>query len=92
MKVPSPCEPFGEPSDVPSCEEKGSAEGSAKPSPENYGSPENQGSPEPSYEPEVSYEPSHEGDSQVNLQMKPLKRATTQSLLSISCNPIKKCD
>ena len=27
MKGPSPCEPFGEPSVVPSSEEKGSAEG-----------------------------------------------------------------
>ena len=32
MKVPSPCEPFGEPLAVPSCEEKGSAE----PSDETY--------------------------------------------------------
>ena len=87
IKVPSPCEP----SAVPSCEEKGSAESSAEPSPENQGSPEgspaNQGSPEPSYEPEVSYEPSHEGDGQVNLQMKPLKCVTTQSVLFIVCNP-----
>ena len=39
------CEPFGELSAVPSCEEKGSYEGSAEPSAENQGSPES--SPEP---------------------------------------------
>ena len=56
MKGPSSCEPFGEPSAVPSCEEKVSPEGSAEPSPENQGSPKvshegshaNQGSHEPS--------------------------------------------
>ena len=31
MKVPSPCEPFDEPSAVPSCEEKGSSEASCEP-------------------------------------------------------------
>ena len=36
MKVPSPCELFGEPSAVPSCEEKGSSEASCEPSDENY--------------------------------------------------------
>ena len=36
MKVPSPCEPFGEPSDVPSCEEKGLSEGSCEPSEETH--------------------------------------------------------
>ena len=36
MKGPSPCEPFGEPSAVPSCEEKGSSEISCEPSDKNY--------------------------------------------------------
>ena len=36
MKVPSPCEHFGEPSAVPSCEEKGSSEASFEPSDETY--------------------------------------------------------
>ena len=89
MKGPSSCEPFDEPSAVSLCEEEGSAEGSPEGSTENQGSPE--GSTEPSYEPEVSYEPAHEGDGQVNHQMKPLKRATTQSVLPIGCNPNKKC-
>ena len=34
MKVPSPCEPFGEPSAVPSCKEKGSKEALYEPSDE----------------------------------------------------------
>ena len=34
--APSPCELFGEPSAVPSCEEKGSSEASGEPSDENY--------------------------------------------------------
>ena len=33
--IPSPCEPFGEPSPVSSYEEKGSPEGSAEPSPQS---------------------------------------------------------
>ena len=36
MKVPSPCEPFGEPSAVPSCEEKGPSKVSCEHSDENY--------------------------------------------------------
>ena len=60
MKGPSPCEP----SAVPSCEEIGSAEGSAEPSPggsaepspENQGSPENQVAYVPSAEPFSSHE------------------------------------
>ena len=46
-----PCEPFGEPSCVPSCEEKDSVE----PSPENLGSPKG------------SHEHSYESDNQVNI-------------------------
>ena len=69
MKGPSPCEPFGEPSAAPSCEEKGLGEGSAEPSPENQCSPEgspegshvNQGSHEPLDETFSSHEGSHEG-------------------------------
>ena len=36
MKVPSPCEPFGEPSAVTSCQEKGSTEASCETSDQNY--------------------------------------------------------
>ena len=50
MKGPSLCESFGEPLDVPSCEEKGSAECS------DELSPENQGLHEPSDEPFFSHE------------------------------------
>ena len=35
IKVPSPREPFGEPTPVTSCEEKGSSEGLAEPLPDN---------------------------------------------------------
>ena len=66
MKGPSPCEPFGEPSAVTSCEEKVSA----KPSPENKGSPEgsheNQGLHEPSIEHFSSHEGSHEGSKKAS--------------------------
>ena len=72
MKGPSPCEPFGGLSAVPKCEEIGSAEGSAEPSPENQGStegsPENEGSHEPSDEPFSSHEGSHEGSEKASGQ------------------------
>ena len=69
MKGPSSCEPFGEPLAVPSahgfdvssCEEKGSPEGSAEPSPENQGTHDNHALHEPSDEPFSSYEGSDEG-------------------------------